>query len=107
MLADAGRWDRSRQCSPRCHWQQYGTFEHSIYGLWLLVAAGEKYCDAAKQQRVRFWVEDGLFRECREGGHPAFNWDGWEAWEILACLKGIAGFLSNDPMAQRRAWRGE
>jgi len=55
---------------------------------------------------VRFWVEDGLFRELREGGHPAFAWPGWEPWEILVLLKEIAGHLSTDPMAQQRAWRG-
>lgn len=54
---------------------------------------------------MRFWVDADLYRENREGGHPAFDWPGWEPWEILACLKSIAAFLSNDPTAQNEIWK--
>ncbi len=71
-----------------------------------MVMAGERTKDAANRNCVRFWVDDGMVRESREGGHPAYTREGWEPWEILACLKDIANFLNVDPNCQRKALRG-
>lgn len=93
-----GRWNRETQCRPRCYWQQFDEWEHRLLGLWSLVQAGE--VTDAKAKRCRFWVDPDLFRECREGHHPAFDQPFLEAWEVLAAVKTIAAELNDNHAAQ-------
>ena len=81
-LADAGRWNRQKNCQPVCIWAQFSAWERSIYGLWTLCMAGERTTNDVGNKCVRFWVDDGAVRENREGGHPAYRWTiGEVKWE--------------------------
>lgn len=75
-------------------------------GLWSLVSAGEIYTDEQKDKRIRFWVDPDLFRECREGGHPAFGSPFLEPWEVLAAVKEVAAALNEDRAAQQQIVQG-
>jgi len=67
------------------------------------VLDGERTVDEQKQPLVVFRVNYDAFRENRECGHPAFDWDWWEPWELLRLMRWCAHFCTTDPGAQAKA----
>lgn len=89
-----------------CLWAQFDAWERQVYALWQLCSAGEGWIHPdTKDHRVRFHVDPVLYAELRASGHPAFGSPAVEPWEVLECLKDIAGLLSEDPNTQQRVTR--